>query len=89
MKHRYTAIALPIIVCGAAVVGATNASAHDIAPDTDVGTPSVVVDGPTVEVPVDDTVAEVLQTTAGALGGAGVAIGTLWLYRRRYPLAAH
>ncbi len=86
MKHRYTAIALPIIVCGAAAAGATNASARDI-PET--GTPPVVVPGPTVEVPVDDAVAEGLQTAAGALGGAGLAFGGLWLYRRRQPLAAH
>ncbi|TCC37755.1 hypothetical protein [Kribbella speibonae] len=88
MKHRYTAIALPIIVCGAAVAGATNASARDIEPERD-GTPPVVIPGPVVEVPVDDSVAEGLQTAAGVLGGAGLAIGGLWMYRRRQPLAAH
>jgi hypothetical protein len=32
----------------------------------------------------DDTVAEALQAGASALGGAGVALGGLWLYRRRH-----
>jgi hypothetical protein len=40
-----------------------------------------------VMVPVDDTTAEALQAGASALGGAALAFGTLWFYRRRYPLA--
>jgi hypothetical protein len=40
-----------------------------------------------VVVSVDDGTAEALQASASALGGAGVAFGSLWLYRRRHPLA--
>lgn len=32
----------------------------------------------------DDIGVEVLQTGASALGGAGLALGGLWLYRRRH-----
>jgi hypothetical protein len=32
----------------------------------------------------DDTLTEALQAGASALGGAGVALGGLWLYRRRH-----
>jgi hypothetical protein len=41
-----------------------------------------------VAVPVDDNVAEALQASATALGGAGLALGGVWLYRRRHPLAS-
>jgi hypothetical protein len=40
-----------------------------------------------VAVPVDDNAAEALQAGASALGGAGLVLGSLWLYRRRHPLA--
>ena len=35
----------------------------------------------------DDNAAEALQASASALGGAGVAFGVMWLYRRRHVLA--
>lgn len=38
--------------------------------------------------PTDDSGAEVLQAGASALGGAGVAFGGMWLYRRRQVLAS-
>jgi hypothetical protein len=47
----------------------------------------VYVPGPVVT--VDDTIAEVLQTGAAALGGAGITIGALWAYRRRHPVGVH
>jgi hypothetical protein len=37
--------------------------------------------------PSDDTVATVLQSGASALGGAGVAFGAMWLFRRHHRLA--
>ncbi|TDO54654.1 hypothetical protein EV643_101444 [Kribbella sp. VKM Ac-2527] len=40
----------------------------------------------TVTVAVDDTAVEALQAGASAVGGAGLVLGTLWLYRRRHPL---
>ncbi|TCO47212.1 hypothetical protein EV646_106452 [Kribbella antiqua] len=35
----------------------------------------------------DDTAATVLQAGASALGGAGVAFGAMWLFRRHHRLA--
>jgi hypothetical protein len=35
----------------------------------------------------DDNAAEALQASASALGGAAVAFGGMWLYRRRHVLA--
>jgi hypothetical protein len=35
----------------------------------------------------DDTLTEALQAGGSALGGAGVALGGLWLYRRRHQAA--
>jgi hypothetical protein len=35
----------------------------------------------------DDTGVEVLQASASALGGAGLALGGMWLYRRRHAPA--
>jgi hypothetical protein len=89
MKHRYIAIALPVLVCGATVAGAAAASARPIDPDDRHNrTNSTIVDGPErrVEVPVDDPVNEAAQTIAGALLGAGMAAGGLVYYRRRHPL---
>ena len=41
----------------------------------------------TVQSRSDDNGAEALQASASALGGAGVAFGGMWLYRRRHVLA--
>jgi hypothetical protein len=89
MKHRYSILALPVLVCGAVVAGSDQTWAHPTDPDARHHRPAVV-QGPPEPVPVevDDTVAEALQTAAGALGGAGLATAGLWLYRRRHPLAA-
>jgi hypothetical protein len=62
-------------------VGAYNYPAYDVNP---VLAPEEKI---RVMVPADDTTAEALQAGAAALGGAGLAFGTLWFYRRRYPLA--
>lgn len=92
MKHRYIAIALPVLVCGATVAGASAASARPIDPDVrhNGTTSTVVVEGPErkVEVPVDDTANEAAQTAAGVLLGAGMATGGLVFYRRRHPVVA-
>jgi hypothetical protein len=94
MKHRYTIFALPVLVCGTVVAGSDHAwSARPIDPDMRHHRPAVVQPEPPervqVEVEVDDTAAEALQTGAGVLGGAAVTMTGLWLYRRRHPLAAH
>jgi hypothetical protein len=52
----------------------------DILGTTEAATDRVIV-------PVDDGMTEALQAGASALGGAGLAFGSLWLYRRRHPLA--
>lgn len=90
MKHRYSILALPVLVCGAVVAGSDQASAHPTDPDARHHRPAVVQPGPpdVVRVEVDDTATEALQTAAGALGGAGLATAGLWLHRRRHPLAA-
>lgn len=87
MKRRYAVIALPVLVCGAAFAGSSQASARDIDPADDYR-PVVVVDGPG-QATEDRQLTEVLQTSAAALGGAGLAIVCPWLYRRRHPLPAH
>ncbi|TCN31075.1 hypothetical protein EV644_13052 [Kribbella orskensis] len=91
MKHSYAIVAVPVLVCGAVLAGTTQASAREIDPESDYRGSIVVVEqpGPTRLVPVDDTVAEALQTGAGAVGGAGLVIAGLWLYRRRHPVLAH
>jgi hypothetical protein len=60
-------------------------------PESSYREPVVVVQGPdrVSQVQVDDNATEALQTGAGAVGGAGLAITGLWLYRRRHPLPAH
>ena len=90
MKHRYTILALPALVCGTVVAGSDQAwSERPIDPDMRHQRPAVVQPGPPEQIEVDDTVAETLQTGAGALGGAALTMTGLWLYRRRHPLAAH
>ncbi|MFI6826165.1 MULTISPECIES: hypothetical protein [unclassified Kribbella] len=92
MKHRYTILALPVLAFGAIVAGSAEASARPIDPDERHQRPPVVyVDrvGPTTQVQVDDNITEALQTGAGVLGGAGLAMAGLWAYRRRHPLAVH
>ena len=91
MKHRYSILALPVLVCGAVVAGSDQASAHPTDPDARHHRPAVVQSEQPepVRVEVDDTVAEALQTGAGALGGAALTMTGLWLYRRRHPLPAH
>jgi len=92
MKHRYAILALPVLVCAAFAAGSAQASAQPIDPDQRHNRPPVVyVDrvGPTTQVQVDDNLTEALQTGAGVLGGAGLAMAGIWAYRRRHPLAAH
>jgi len=91
MKHRYTILALPVLACGAIVAGSAEASARPIDPESQYRGSVVIVDqpGPTRQVQVDDNVTEAVQTGAGVLGGAGLAMAGIWLYRRSHPLAAH
>ena len=91
MKHSYAIVAVPVLVCGAVLAGTTQASAREIDPESDYRGSIVVVEqpGPTRQIQVDDNVAEALQTGAGAVGGAGLVIAGLWLYRRRHPVLAH
>jgi GTPase Era involved in 16S rRNA processing len=91
MKHSYAIVAVPVLVCGAVLAGTTQASARQIDPESDYRESIVFVDtpGPTRQVQVDDNVAEALQTGAGAVGGAGLVIAGLWMYRRRHPVLAH
>ncbi|WP_328323024.1 hypothetical protein OHA70_29745 [Kribbella sp. NBC_00382] len=89
MKLRYAFIAVPVLVCGTAVAATSQASAQNVEPGGGGGGDAVMfidVPGPTQVVAVDDGLAEALQTGAGAVGGAGLAVTGLWLYRRRSTL---
>jgi hypothetical protein len=88
MKYIHTLVAVPVLTCGIALAGATQASAMEIFPEDDYRQVVVVPEpGPTIE--VDDTATEALQAGAAAIGGAGIALAVLWTYRRRYPVRAH
>jgi hypothetical protein len=92
MKRKYAAIAVPVLVCGAAFAGSSQASAQNVEPQGGGSRDTLMyvdVPGPERVVAVDDSLAETLQTGAGALGGAGLAVACLWLYRRRHPMLAH
>lgn len=65
-------------VCDAVPV--TNPEYHYPAPKLDVPTLATA----SAEAVGDDSGAEVLQAGASALGGASLALGGLWLYRRRH-----
>ncbi|TDU91290.1 hypothetical protein EV138_4894 [Kribbella voronezhensis] len=91
MKHIYTLVAIPAVACGIVLAGSAQASARVIYPD-DAYRESVVtvpVPGPATVTEVDDALAEGLQAGASAIGGAGIALSALWVYRRRHPLGAH
>jgi hypothetical protein len=86
MNHRRSIIAISALA--AAVVTATATEASAKVPPEDTSRPATVVphDPPptrTVEIPVDDNSVETLQAGASALGGAGIALAGMWLYRRR------
>jgi len=40
-----------------------------------------------IRVPVDDSVVEVIQAGTSAVAGASLALGAMWVYRRRERLA--
>ena len=84
MKHIRTLVAVPALTCGVVLAGTTQASAREIDPE-EADRPNVVV-GHEPTIPGDDTVAEALQTGAGAIGGAAIALTVLWAHRRRHLL---
>jgi hypothetical protein len=91
MKHVSTLVAIPAVACGIVLAGSAQASARVIYPE-DAYRESVVVvpvPGPPTVTEVDDALAEGLQAGASAIGGAGIALSALWVYRRRHPLGAH
>jgi len=89
MKHITTLVAVPVLTCGFAVAGATQASARYVDPETGArGEPAVIIHDPGPIVQVDDHVAEGLQAAGSAIGGAGITLAALWAYRRRHPVGA-
>ena len=87
MKRSYSLVGMPVFVCATILAGSSQASARPIDPDAHYRrTPVIETPGPRIEVPVDDTATEVLQTGAGALGGAALTFAGFWLYKRRHPL---
>ena len=90
MKHKCAIIAAPLLLGATFMAGSTQASGHVKDPEEDYRTTVVVTEpGPPQTIRVDDAVAEVLQTSAGAVGGAGLAVAVLWSYRRRHSLVGH
>jgi hypothetical protein len=88
MNHTRTALAVAALALSAAAVGATNAAATHPAENGTLPVTVVPHDPPptaTIEVPVDDITSEALQAGASALGGASIALGAVWIYRRRQP----
>lgn len=96
MKRRYSSLALSLLALGGVALTATEASAMMKDPDRG-STRCTYPEDPACNVPPLETVAatstppstefEGAQLGASALGGAGVAFGCMWLYRRRHPLA--
>ena len=91
MRPSHLFAGLPVLVCATILAGSSQASAHPTDPDARHHRITVTErPGPIEEVlvgvpiPMDDTANDVLQTTAGALGGAGVAAAGVLLYRRRH-----
>jgi hypothetical protein len=97
MNHRRSVLAAAALAVGVTTLGAVDASAilpeergglapHDppvaayIYPQTGV----TVLQGGTVDTSSDDNSVEAFQLGMSALGGAGVAIAGMWLYRRRH-----
>jgi hypothetical protein len=89
MKHISTLVAIPAVACGIVLAGSAQASARVIYPEDAYRGSVVVVHDPGIVTQVDDAVAEGLQAGASAIGGAGIALSVLWVYRRRHPLGAH
>jgi hypothetical protein len=103
MNRRYSAIAVSALALGAAVLTANEASARlEPEPESRYTTPQcnypnhpvcevVPAEGPfeatLAESSSDGNGTEALQMGASALGGAGLAFGGLWLYRRRHVTA--
>lgn len=97
MNRTRTTLAVSALALGTIGLTATEASARvpdDVPRDTtvtrqDPKPPNYPNYDPKYEVPQgvtvsrDDNGAEVLQASASALGGAAIAFGAMWLYRRR------
>ncbi|MFI6831816.1 hypothetical protein ACIBG5_32250 [Kribbella sp. NPDC050241] len=85
MNYARTAISVAALAVSAIALGASTAAATHPAEN---GTVTFHDPPPpkTVEVSVDDTTSEAVQVGASALGGAGLALGAVLIYRRRQVL---
>ena len=93
-RKYYSALAVSAVAMGAVVLTATEASA-EVAPEPGSTSQEYSYPNydPAFEVPPanvakaqsssDDNGVEVVQSSASALGGAALALGGVWLYRRR------
>ncbi|TCC44905.1 hypothetical protein E0H75_30730 [Kribbella capetownensis] len=89
MNHTRTAISVAALAVSATALGASTAAANHPAENGTVSGALIPHDPPspkTVEIAVDDTTSEAVQAGASALGGAGIALGAVLLYRRRQVL---
>jgi hypothetical protein len=103
MNATRSALAVLALALGTAVFASSEASARDPDKEMPVRPEVVSLDPAPPNYPAydaryevtpvgssgsaDDTRVEVVQAGASALGGAGVACGVMWLYRRRGRLA--
>lgn len=103
MNRRYSAVAASALALGAAALTATEASAqldpdrgsgyatlecwYANHPVCEVVPAVAPVEAALGQSPSDGNGAEALQAGASALGGAALAFGGLWLYRRRHAPA--
>jgi hypothetical protein len=93
MNRKCSALAVAALAVSAIGFSTSNAAAKVPDDETNAHPGAVVPYDPpaptttttTIRVPVDDELAEGLQSSASALGGAGLALGGLWFYRRRQP----
>lgn len=87
MNRRNSAIAVFALTFGTAALAATEASAQQPPEPRSGDSTARASVTQRVQVPVDDAGVEAVQAGASALGGAGLALGGLWLYRRRHAPA--
>lgn len=84
MHTTRSVVAVLALASGTVALASGEAFARDPDKEIPVERPAAVVShAPST----DDTRVEVVQSGASALGGAGVACGVIWLYRRRDRVA--
>lgn len=88
MNTVRSAVAVLALVSGAVAITSGEAWARDPDKEIPVERSAVSTHDPATPITTSDrTRVDVVQAGAPALGGAGVACGAMWVYRRRARLA--